>query len=443
MRKLLYLVAIATAAVPAARAGSLDGRWDGTIKSSSGAEIPFRIDFAGEGRDLKVSLFNGDVPVTSASASLEGDKIEARFDHFLGKLAATVKAGKIEGKFSGRGGEGGGSPFRAVRHVASTASAKGVPSIDGLWEVSNDSPNGEKTWRLIVRQNGAEVRAAILRVDGDTGEYTGTYKDSKFVLSHFSGVRGASLWTITPQADGSLAIDQGRLVVAGRRPGQGEEAAPAAPRQAPVAGGRGERGGGGRSGVLVAWRPADARKKGLPEPSDFSKHTGIKDPNQVFKFSGEDINGRTLTNEDPRFKGKVVVAIVTGTWCPNCHDEAQYLVQLYDKYRDKGLEIVALDFEQIAQQETGYPRVKAFIEHYGVKYTYLLLGDPVELSVKVPQAENLNLWPTTFFIGRDGRVKRVHSGFAAPATGDFNRQLKEEFVSTIEKLLTEKNQASR
>jgi hypothetical protein len=53
------------------------------------------------------------------------------------------------------------------------------------------------------------------------------------------------------------------------------------------------------------------------------------------------------------------------------------------------------------------------------------------------------LWPTTFFIGRDGRVKQVHSGFAGPASGDFNRQLKKEFVSTIEKLLTEKDQASR
>jgi hypothetical protein len=56
---------------------------------------------------------------------------------------------------------------------------------------------------------------------------------------------------------------------------------------------------------------------------------------------------------------------------------------------------------------------------------------------KVPQAVNLNTWPATFFVGRDGLVKRIHAGFAAPASGDFHGQLKEEFASTIESLLAE------
>ncbi len=49
----------------------------------------------------------------------------------------------------------------------------------------------------------------------------------------------------------------------------------------------------------------------------------------------------------------MIVAVVTGTWCPNCHDEAQFLVQLHRKYRDRGLEVVALDFEEPEQQEEG------------------------------------------------------------------------------------------
>jgi hypothetical protein len=56
---------------------------------------------------------------------------------------------------------------------------------------------------------------------------------------------------------------------------------------------------------------------------------------------------------------------------------------------------------------------------------------------KVPQAVNLNTWPATFFIGRDGRVKGVHSGFASPASGEFNRQLQKEFTGKIEALLAE------
>ncbi len=128
---------------------------------------------------------------------------------------------------------------------------------------------------------------------------------------------------------------------------------------------------------------------------------------------------------------------MTGTWCPNCHDEAQYLVQLDQKYRDKGLAIVALDFEE-PEQQGSLERERAFVKQYGVKYDYLIAGAPAEMWEKVPQAVNLNTWPATIFVGRDGLVKGIHSGFASPASGEFNHQLQEEFTAKIEQLLAEK-----
>ena len=64
-------------------------------------------------------------------------------------------------------------------------------------------------------------------------------------------------------------------------------------------------------------------------------------------------------------------------------------------------------------------------------------GTPAEMWDKVPQAVNLNTWPATFFIGKDGKVKAVHSGFAAPASGPYHIALKEEFTSILEKLIKE------
>ena len=128
------------------------------------------------------------------------------------------------------------------------------------------------------------------------------------------------------------------------------------------------------------------------------------------------------------------LAIVTGTWCPNCHDEAQYLVKLYQQYHDKGLEIVALDFEE-SDQQASLTRVNAFIKQYKVPYTYLIAGTPDEMWDKVPQAVNLNTWPATLFIGRDGRVKATYSGFASSASGVYNSELKESFTSIIDRLL--------
>jgi peroxiredoxin len=324
-----------------------------------------------------------------------------------------VKEGRLEGKLSGRFDREryiSSYPFRAKRYSPVALTDEKVPSIEGLWEIPYNSPKGEKSWHFIVRQKGPEVAAAILRVDGDTGTLTGSYRDGKFVVSHFSGSRPL-LVEITPTTGDTLEISPNGAYTVKEK--------------------------------LIAYRPAQARAKGLPEPTDPDKHTRVKNPEEVFKFSFQDVDGNLVSNTDSRFAGKVVVAVVTGTWCPNCHDEAQFLVELDRKYRHRGLQVVALDFEEPEQQEDGLKRARAFIKKYGVEYPYLIAGAPIEMWEKVPQAENLNSWPTTFFIGRDGRVKLIHAGFAAPASGEFHRKLREEFISTIERLLTEDASASR
>jgi len=400
------VVAFGATACWADSASSIDGRWDASL-TINGVAIPFRLDISGDGPTLKGTLYNGDDKEFTTSASFKNGTLTLNQEHYLTRITATFKDGQLTGSvhLHGGGGEQGpeGNPFQARRHVDAVASASPAPNIAGDWIVPFESNKGEKAWRFIVKQSGADVTAAILRVDGDTGALTGTFHDGKWLLSHFDGQR-AYLLEVTPAADGSLALVQ--------------------------------KGGGPRQGALTAYREDVAQAKALPAPSDYTTHTTMKDPNEVFGYSFPDVNGKTLSNNDPKFKGKVVLAIVTGTWCPNCHDEARYLVELYAKYRARGLEIVALDFEEPEQQDD-LSRVHAFMKQYGIEYTYLIAGAPAEMWEKVPQAVNLNTWPATFFIGRDGKVKHIHAGFAAPASGEFNAQLKQEFTSTIEKLLAE------
>jgi len=384
-------------------AQSLEGRWDASV-TLNGTVIPFRLDIAGKGANLTGTLFNGDQKQTTTSAKFDNGTLVLDFGHYLTKIVATPKDGQLAGKVQLRNDKDvAGNAFQAKRYQPAKVAAANAPVIDGLWIIPRETNKGEKAWRFIVQQKGAEVSASILRVDGDTGALTGVWQDGKFVLSHFDGSRPLRL-EITPAADGSLDLLQA--------------------------------GGGPRQGKLTAYRADTARAKGLPEPANFTTHTTVRDPKEPFKFSFPDLNGKQVSNTDDRFKNKVVIAVVTGTWCPNCHDEAQYLVQLHRKYRDKGLEIVALDFEEPEQQED-LARAKAFVKKYGVEYPYLVAGAPAEMWEKVPQGVNLNTWPATFFIGRDGLVKKIHAGFAAPASGVFHQQLKEEFTATIESLLTE------
>ena len=257
----------------------------------------------------------------------------------------------------------------------------------------------------MVRQSGAEVTAAILRVDGDTGALSGTYRDGKFLLSHFSGAR-PSLFEITPLKDGTLAVVQNG------------------------------------SKHFTAVRPAVARSQGLPEPADPSRYTSVKDPSEPFHFRFPDLDGHMVSDTDIRFRGKVVMVSVGGSWCPNCHDEAPFLMELYRKYRSKGLEVVELSFEDADVLKDPW-RVRAFNKRYGIEYPVLLAGEPSELNAKLPGAVNLNTFPATFFLGRDGLVRSVHAGFASVAMGEYHRQLKEEVTRLVVRLLAETSISAR
>jgi thiol-disulfide isomerase/thioredoxin len=401
MKRLLTLAFAIMLFAPAlgaqAPAQSLSGLWDAAVVVN-GLEIPFRFEIAGTGPSISGSFFNGDEKVTSTGGKLENGSLKLSFDHY----ATAVEAGLVDGRLAGIYSRASGFyPFYAKRFTPPAAFPNEVPSIDGLWTIGAVNSNkGESAWRFIVRQSGAEVTAAILRVDGDTGALSGTYRNGKFIVSHFSGARPLVL-ELTPQKDGSLEILRNRTE------------------------------------KMVAIRDTEAKLKGVPEPTDPSRHSSVKDPTEPFKFAFPDINGKVLSSTDARFRGKVVIVSISGSWCPNCHDEAPFLAELYNKYRSKGLEIVALSFEEDAQKAKGYPRLLAFNKRYGINYPVVLAGEQADLAEKVPQIHNLNSFPTTIFIGRDGLVRSVHAGFAGAVSGVFHNSAKEEITANVERLLAE------
>jgi thiol-disulfide isomerase/thioredoxin len=410
----------------AANSESIDGRWDAVLLDN-GPPVAFRLDITGTGTALKGTFYDGFHPYeTTTNATFKDGTLVLKAEHYLTTITATLKDGALAGDTVLAGpGYSIKYGFRAVRHVDVPAvTAQHIPSIAGSWEIPLDSPSskGEKAFRFIVEQNGSEVAASILRVDGDTGAYSGSYQDGKWVLSHFDGQRPGVI-EVTARDDGTLDIvGHNEALIKALRGNDNK--------------GYAEERYGDATPRYTAYRPEVARSKGLPEPANYLTHTTVRDPKEKFTFNFPDVDGKLVSNDDPRFKGKVVLAIVTGTWCPNCHDEAQYLVQLDKKYRDKGLAIVALDFEEVEQQGS-LARVHAFVNQYGVKYPYLIAGAPAEMWEKVPQLVNLNTWPATVFVGRDGTVRAVHSGFASPASGQFHAQLQKEFTERIEQLLAE------
>jgi len=381
---------------------SVEGMWDATVTVNN-VSVPFRIEIDGTGAEVHSYFFNGDDRVNpSNSGTFQNGSLVLNFDSYATKLEATLKDGILSGMYDR--GSSVAYAFQAKRHEPSLARTEDqpAPDISGLWEIQVKSPKGEWAWHFVVNQTGAKIDAAILRVDGDTGTLSGNFKDGKFFLSHFTGERPFYV-EVTPQSDGSL-----ELQIASFHDTQ----------------------------TLVALRPTDARAKNLAPPDDPTEHTKLKDPSQPLRFSFPDVTGHIVSSTDDRFQGKVVLVNITGSWCPNCHDEAPFLEELYRKYHGLGLEIVALDFEP-AEQLKSLSRVRAFIQRYGVEYTYLIAGEQDQLNEKIPQAENLNAWPTTFFVGRNGLVRSIHTGFTSQASGELDSRLKDSVRNEIGQLLSE------
>jgi peroxiredoxin len=178
-------------------------------------------------------------------------------------------------------------------------------------------------------------------------------------------------------------------------------------------------------------------KASLP---DLKKLTYLKPGFDRINFSLPDPNGNTISLEDARFKGKVVVIELMGSWCPNCIDESRFLAPYYKKNKSKGLEAIGLSFEYSDDMKISGPKIKNFIAKIGIPYPIVLAGKPDDSTIEkvLPMLHKINGYPTTFIIDKQGKVREIHTGFSGPGTGVYYTDWIQEFDKTIQALLIEK-----
>ena len=163
--------------------------------------------------------------------------------------------------------------------------------------------------------------------------------------------------------------------------------------------------------------------------------------NQVgnFGFEFPDLDGKSLSLKDPRFDHKVVLVNIFGSWCPNCNDKAPLLVDWYRRFRNRGLEIVGLAYEFTGDRERDARQVRLYAARHGIEFPLLLAGvsDKTKAGETLPDLSSVIAYPTSVFIGRNGKVRKIHTGFAGPGTGEHHQKLIAEFETLLEELLSE------
>jgi peroxiredoxin len=173
-------------------------------------------------------------------------------------------------------------------------------------------------------------------------------------------------------------------------------------------------------------------------PDEFAL-TKMKPGKQKLDFSFRDIDGKITSIHDARYKDKVVVIQIMGSWCPNCMDETFVLSELYDNFRNKGVEVIGLAYERSTDFERSQKSLRSFQKRFNVHYDILITGVSVNDSLKtqktLPQLQSIEGFPTTIFIGKNGEVAKIHTGFNGPGTGEHFSEQKKEFYDLINELL--------
>jgi peroxiredoxin len=375
---------------------NLTGLWDATVVTA-GVAVPFRLRLKQDGVKAQGTLFDGKIEYPSDSGKFENGKLHLHWNITNADLDATFDESEFKGTFVTRRSNSKllNKTVTAKRAVPVKDNVKPA-SIAGAWTLKAEDNDPKNVWTIAIQQSGADISGAIQRLDGDSGTLTGTIRGNALVMSHFSGIRPGVL-------RGELGTD-GMLHVTYNDQLK-----------------------------MTGLRSDTAEKQGV-RPVDPRSYTKVKNPDQPFPFAFPDLTGKIVSNTDERFKGKVVLVNLTGSWCPNCNDDAPFLDGLYKKYRAAGLEVVGLSFES-GDLDYDRERVQEFINRNKVTYPILIAGTTDNVAEKLPFVENFAAFPTTFFLGRDGKVKSIHDGFSGVGTGAANVKLKREIEEQVTELL--------
>jgi len=393
---LCVLVGAITATGAAGQEG-LGGRWRAQL-DLAGGPLRFHMELSTRGDTTGVLCNGPKCDPFSAVRPLPGDSVLLEIGDYAAAIRAHVGADSLVGFYRNVGNRGPRTiPFRAAR--GSWPVQVPAPSLTGRWDAifTPDASPSPRVLELRGTERGLE--GTVISNTGDSGLFWGGAADGTFVMSHFDG---SFVYMLTGELDGDTLRGIFHAGLTSQRP-------------------------------FVAVRSTGAAH--LKAPTEMVE----VDTAAAFQWDFPDLDGNLVSNGDERFRGKVVIVEIFGTWCPTCHDAAPTMVELYDRFRDRGLEVVGLAYEVTGDPAVDGALVRRFAEKFGIEYPLLLAGvnDDDSPRETQPQLDGPIAFPTTLFLDASGRVRRVHSGFYGPALGEAHEELEQEFMDFTDELLKE------
>jgi thiol-disulfide isomerase/thioredoxin len=158
-------------------------------------------------------------------------------------------------------------------------------------------------------------------------------------------------------------------------------------------------------------------------------------------FRFPDLQGKWVSINDEKYRHKVVIIQLMGSWCANCLDETRFLIDFYKENHEKGVEIIALTYEYSTDATRSKASVEKFKKLLGVPYPILMTGvtagDDQKAAKTLPQLTDIRSFPTTLILDREGRVRKIETSFYGPGSGEYYIKYKNEFNAILDELIKE------
>lgn len=378
------------------------GPWKATLEVRDNKKLPFLMEVM---EDHSLRIFNAGETINVDEVTVNKDSIVIKLPVFEGYIAGRfIDSMTISGSFVKK------SLDRVVPFTAKYGeqdrfeiTSKSNYDITGNWETVFSKDNEEDRYiaKGTFKQNGNIVTGTFRTTTGDYRYLEGVLNKDQLQLSTFDG---AHAFLFTAQVTDSTLNGYFYFGNHWKEP-------------------------------FVA-----KRNENFKLPSEDSL-TFLKEGYDTLAFNFPDVEGNQISLKDERFKNKVVIVQIMGTWCPNCMDETKYYVEYLNKNKNNRTEFVALAFEYAKTKEKALKSIKRLQQKLKVTYPILLAqygtSDKQKAQEKLPMLNHVLSYPTTIFIDKKGQVRKIHTGFNGPATGQKYVDFKKDFEGFVNQLLKE------
>lgn len=382
-------------------------QWRASILREDGNNIVFNFSLQQKGKQGLIFVQNGAERLRVDSVRFAKDSVFIKMPFFESELKAAITKDSWKGVWvKGTVGAEQLQPFVAekssVRFRLSDGPAK--ININGRWSLKfskDTTKEGASVAELWHRGN--RVTGSVLTPTGDYRFLEGVVTGNKLKMSAFDGSH-AVLFTADITNNKTLANGQ---YYSGLK-------------------------------FTDTWS-AVKNPKATVKQDESAMYLRPGEERLNFRFN--DLDGNPVSINDDRFKNKVVVVQLMGSWCPNCMDETQFLSDYYKKNKQRGIEMVALAYEYTTDVERSRASLLKFKKRFDVEYPVLITGVTVSDSLRtektLPQVTPIKVFPSAIILDKQGKVRKLDNSFYGPGTGEHFEAYKRDFYETMDKLLEE------